>query len=686
MASIFTDYIRYLNAVGEPPTAESFEALLDTLRGALVHEMKRRSVWSAPPSYLGVYGGSFWSEGDLLEDLVLDCYRFIFLDRLAGLRRQMRVRSNLDGLIFLNIRHFLHDLQRRHDPLGRRIFEITRAALERLIAAGRLHVLEGDPRLRNDTVLAFAKWRDVREARDAELGPWVTTWCGDLAVDLLTAWGRDEVVVKLAERVASLVEVGITVFRFGDLLDPLKREIRSRWSTFQAEGESLAVETTAEGTQVVRLVRPDRGVEERQSFAKLIACVGERLDGVGERARTKDYLRRLWLYLRQWAAEPGTDPGEAEVAPPLPSDRKIGDLLKIPRGRIPQLKASLGELVERCREALAGARQAPARGVEDLRRATGEAAAAAEEALAEQARTPPSPGEIYLLTDVEAVPVEWLVVEADEERQYLRVTVVDDAPLVGSGDVEVIREGGEASRVRCRVETRIDGVRFRSEERSGTLVAEELERVRGRLAEIARGEVRASSDAVDVDGDSEYRAWIDELEAAVAELEVAEPDVQADVVPFPASRRDASPTRRVAVWRAAAAVFALAALGLTIEVFRIRSGIDGPYLLATAQAPDLYIDVNDRGTPVTLRLGTNDPSIYLDFTSASRHERYLVELRDVDGNVLWSEDLPLVQDERLLVLPRRWLTAETYRLLIFGGDDPEPLEDRILRIEHAETL
>ena len=53
----FTDYLRSLAPDGEPPDAETFDTLLGRLRGALVHEMKKRGLYQAPPSYLGVYGG-----------------------------------------------------------------------------------------------------------------------------------------------------------------------------------------------------------------------------------------------------------------------------------------------------------------------------------------------------------------------------------------------------------------------------------------------------------------------------------------------------------------------------------------------------------------------------------------------------------------------------------------------------
>lgn len=52
---IFTRYVRALGqGIEIEPT--NFEPLWDKLGDALRSEMVRRSIWSSPPSYLGIYG------------------------------------------------------------------------------------------------------------------------------------------------------------------------------------------------------------------------------------------------------------------------------------------------------------------------------------------------------------------------------------------------------------------------------------------------------------------------------------------------------------------------------------------------------------------------------------------------------------------------------------------------------
>ena len=143
MNLIFTDYVRSLDA-GIEPTAEDFDAVWGKLHDALRSEMIKRSVWSAPPSYLGICGWNSWSAQEALEELLSDCYNFIFVRRLPGLEALLEIQENIEGLVFRNIRHFLFEKQKRHDPVGYRVFRVLRTAARQSLAAGVLHVLAGD--------------------------------------------------------------------------------------------------------------------------------------------------------------------------------------------------------------------------------------------------------------------------------------------------------------------------------------------------------------------------------------------------------------------------------------------------------------------------------------------------------------------------------------------------------------
>lgn len=320
----FTLYLRALDPGGEPPDDQAFAAVWEALRSSLRGELRRRGLWRSPPAWLGVHGVDGWDD-DALEELTAEAYAFVFVDRLRSLRAQLAAHENVEGLVFLNLRHFLLERQRRHDPLGYRVFEVVQSAVRAAVAGGDLQVLAGDPGVRNETVLG---------ARPAAAGSWtaadlrgrVAEWRGALLPGLITARGRrqDDVERELRGRLAQLSAEG--AFRFKDLVDPIKAEARSWWAGLlrDVEGE------------------PGGGFQEREDFARLSGCVSESLGGLDLDPRTRDYLASLWQFLRIQAGEPGAEEDRL-------SHRQLGERLGIPRERLPGLFAMLGRALERCR-------------------------------------------------------------------------------------------------------------------------------------------------------------------------------------------------------------------------------------------------------------------------------------------------------------------------------------------------
>jgi hypothetical protein len=391
---------------------EVFAALWAALRIALRAEMRRRGLWSAPPSYLGVYGWRSWEqdgESDALEELAGGCYTFIFVNRLRSLGAQPLVKPDVEGLVVLGIRHFLHELQRQHDPLGYRVFAVARAAVRLALERGELSVTGGDPRVRNDTVLAFGvagprgdrgdrgDRSDGGEAGDGaaageagdgdggrvvaagapeiELQALVRRWNDRLLPDLVTAPRRaqEEVAERLSRCLSDLRRHGIQSFRFKDLIDPLKSDVRSRWAAFlrqtgQLGGTLPAFDAAGQGGGPA-VGRPDLDLEERTSFSALARGVAAAVERFETDARTRAYLAKLWAFLSARAAQGGDgDGGSGGAAADDPrgaarnasgekalSHRKLARLLEIPRDRLPELHQTLGLLVQQCRAGSAGA-------------------------------------------------------------------------------------------------------------------------------------------------------------------------------------------------------------------------------------------------------------------------------------------------------------------------------------------
>ncbi len=370
---VFTLHVRELGT-GKPLDSRQFETLWTALRAALRGELKRRGLWDSPPAYLGVYGSGNWETADVgkahesaLEELLVECYSYIFITRLRSLQAQLVVKSNIEGLVFLNIRHFLHERQKQHDPIGSQVFEVLQSAVRTAIEEGELRVLSGDDKVRNDTVLGFLEGMELPEQGRGEIPSLVARWNDELLPDLVTLRGRreEEIVQRLRERLSDLEREGIYTFRFKDLVDPLKADVRARGAAILdlAFGES-APEREGEGT-VVRLTGPDMGIEERELFHKLVDCVLSSLERLKADEKTRRYLAVLWQFVRVQASEGVETETVSRLDRALgvemeatdeerPSLRKLAEQLRIPRERLPVLYGTLGDLLERCRAANSG--------------------------------------------------------------------------------------------------------------------------------------------------------------------------------------------------------------------------------------------------------------------------------------------------------------------------------------------
>lgn len=368
---VFTDHVRLLVG-GRPLDEGSLAPLWTALRSALRNELRRRGLWESPPAYLGIYGWDSWETSETrqgaLEELLFECYTYIFVSRLRSLEAQLKLKPNVDGLVFLNVRHFLHERQREHDPLGSQVFEVLRSAVRMAIAEGTLHVLAGDEGVRNDTVLSFSPEAQAPGASRERIAALVPSWNDELLPDLVTLRGQrqDEVVRRLRERLPDLRREGLATFSFKDLIDPLKADVRKRWGAIldQSQGEAAPQRgEEEERSRRVRIVSPDQRVEERQLFRWLVDCVLTGLKHLETGEKTRNYLLTLWQFVRLQASE-----GEGLAAPgsrlgqllqeagdeERPSLRRLAEQLRIPRERLPGLYGTLGSLLETCRAANAG--------------------------------------------------------------------------------------------------------------------------------------------------------------------------------------------------------------------------------------------------------------------------------------------------------------------------------------------
>jgi hypothetical protein len=354
----FTRFLRNLEP-GQPLDRESreFDEVWIALRRLVVSELKRRSLWFLPPAFLGIYGCASWTDPEAIEELVADCFVFTFAERFRSLKAQLCSKPDIDGLVLRNVRNFLQETQRRHDPVGFRVFTVLRGAVRNALSAGELRVIAGSPGVQRDTVLAFRAAPAEEAARLDELRPHVLAWNDDLLPDLITARGWDvrQVTARLQRRLHRLEAAGIHVFRFHDLVDALRQDARARWrAVWVCSPEGIPPRLEEDGlTAVVHLVEPPSAWDERESVHKLLTCLERSVERVPEPpVRSRDYLRRLLAFLKSHATD---SPAEGSAhGEELPSHRQLATLLDIPRDRLPGLFRTLLDLAETCRRKLSG--------------------------------------------------------------------------------------------------------------------------------------------------------------------------------------------------------------------------------------------------------------------------------------------------------------------------------------------
>jgi hypothetical protein len=358
----FTDFLRILSVAGQELEAAVFEQLWNALRAALAVELRRRGLWESPPSYLGVYGAERWGQAgteagpDPLDELTAECYGFIFVDRLRALEAQLGFRENVDGLVFLNIRHFLYERQKSQDPLGFQVFEALRTAVRRAVETGELKVLEGDPRVNNETIFGFRDGAETTDLREGDLLDLVHGWNDELLPDLVTAYGRARrpVLETLQRRLRDLPERGIEAIRFKDLLDPLKNDVRARWADL-IEQEVREIDTDEAGGWAAGaepLLRPDLRLQAQETFRALLACISDGVVRAEITETDRSHVSTLWGFLRYWVSGRSGEEG-------LPSGRKLATLLDIPRERLAEAYRVLRALTEECEQTLSSAARSP---------------------------------------------------------------------------------------------------------------------------------------------------------------------------------------------------------------------------------------------------------------------------------------------------------------------------------------
>ncbi|MEM7480950.1 MAG: hypothetical protein AAF481_07225 [Acidobacteriota bacterium] len=333
----FTRYVEICNE--RAPSATEVHGAMVALRTALWSALRRRGLTQARPSYLGIVGHPTWNR-QAVKELAAKAFSYIFVHRMEALQRQLQVKPDLSGLVHKNIGHFLFELQRKHDPIGYRLFDILRGAVRECLDSGALETPKATTRVSADTLLI--PQRPGVPSPGFSLASEVATWNDELLTAFVVGRGqRKTAAVNFLCR--RLAELPVDRFTLGDVLGPLKTDARQRWSRMISD--SKALQSTLEG--VTDRTLSDPLADDR--FERFVDCVTEWIarDG-GDEAQKADLLD-LWRIHSAWAG--GDLPVGWRGSPERPpSQRRLAEMLGIHRDRVKRLIQILQRFAESCRE------------------------------------------------------------------------------------------------------------------------------------------------------------------------------------------------------------------------------------------------------------------------------------------------------------------------------------------------
>jgi hypothetical protein len=311
--------------------------------------------------------------------------------------------------------------------------------------------------------------------------------------------------------------------------------------------------------------------------------------------------------------------------------------------------------------------------------------------LRRRGKEPPRAGDLYALPAAAAFPVEWLVVESAGRAGRVLVVPADTNPLVGSADVEVPAGsvGGPLS-LRCRFGEAVDAEVLATGKRTGLVdrrFVEQVLRKRRALAAAERtGEPAGSALDRETDEESAYREWIEEVVGPARDALSRRAAVRDRDRPGSAARS----TRLAA---ALAALFCLAAAGLSIWVAALRREV------ARLSSPSVEVALRE----VSFGERTRGAAQVEEIESASYlvlelvlggdlpvYERYQLEIADGAGTPLWTS--PAFGGgpyrEVPVVVPRRRLpVAGLVRLRLYGvaASGTRLLEQQVVALKPSQS-
>jgi hypothetical protein len=275
----FADFVRA--GMPEALVPAALAALGRLLRSCMI----ARGVWHLPPRRWD-YAGDSWRDPEAFDDLLCDCYAFVFAERRDSLAA-FAARHDAAGVVARSVANFLNDHERRRDSAGHALFTSLRSAAEDAVSAGTLHPRPPDARAGNATVLAREPGLPAAQPADVAAAA--------AGHDPAPLARRSDQARRAAARLLAALADALGAFRLGDLSDALRRRLPVPEPLGEAETPARPEPPTGSPEDLDAL--------DRRVRAAVIAC--------GRQPRVVQRLLALWEFILRCLRETGEVPDQA---------------------------------------------------------------------------------------------------------------------------------------------------------------------------------------------------------------------------------------------------------------------------------------------------------------------------------------------------------------------------------------
>lgn len=351
----FTPLIKQLQANSWKPD-EVFKELREAISIALRIEMKKRGLWDMPPVWLGdeyeIWNS--WSNPEAFDALCIDCYIFAIIKQYKNLQAVLKTSDNIEGLIFLNIRYFVSNIQKKNDSLGHAVAQHARDAVQCAIDKGILvpSELNYKGKVGNKTLLTASSSNTsitpLEKSAILKVLSQNKVWA-DIRLKLA---GKSQAVQEpLCEIICQLTKSDVLCFQFKTLVNAMKEEVRKARQENFAKQMALDIENTIfEETEEdndtvsimpVQLIEPDTTYEDYESFHELVKQVQEAINQLESQQRVRERLHQVFAEIVDYIETEGEEPFQTELVKKLdiPKATLSGDM-KTLRQLVQQIKSN----------------------------------------------------------------------------------------------------------------------------------------------------------------------------------------------------------------------------------------------------------------------------------------------------------------------------------------------------------